>query len=72
MKSGKPAIRKSKAQATRPPSPSAWKIAEAFGVDMALLEANMKRTPYERIQRHQLALNAFLMLRDAGRGNHAR
>lgn len=38
---------------------------EKFGVDIAMLKANLKRTPMERIRRHQSALNLFLKLKEA-------
>jgi hypothetical protein len=39
--------------------------AEAYGIDISALKANLKRTPYERIMRHQIALDTILMLRNA-------
>ncbi len=41
--------------------------AKAYGIDITALMANLKRTPYERIIRHQIALDTFLMLRKAKR-----
>ncbi len=43
------------------------RTAEAYGIDVTTLIANLKRTPYERIMRHQIALDTFLMLRKAKR-----
>jgi hypothetical protein len=48
---------------------SAWKAAEDYGIDMALLVANLKRTPLERMRRHDAALNACLALRRGKRLN---
>jgi hypothetical protein len=39
--------------------------AKAYGIDIYALMMNLKRTPYERIRRHQLALNTLEMLRKA-------
>jgi hypothetical protein len=43
----------------------AWQAAEEFGVDMAQLEANLMKTPWERIQQHSRALNTAILLREA-------
>ena len=43
----------------------AWLAAKEFGVDMAQLEANLMKTPWERIQQHSRALNTALLLRQA-------
>ena len=37
--------------------------AEDFGVDISMLIDNIKRTPTERIRRHQIALNTVEKLR---------
>lgn len=37
---------------------SAWDEASAFGIDVTLLEANLRRTPAERI-RELVAMNRF-------------
>jgi hypothetical protein len=37
---------KGEREATRRP---AWKAAEGYGIDMSLLEANLRKTPAERI-----------------------
>ena len=42
---------------------SAWKAAEAYGFDMSLIEANLRRTPAERIRMHARALALALSLR---------
>lgn len=38
---------------------SAWEEASAFGIDVTLLAANLRRTPAERI-REMVAMNRFL------------
>ena len=42
-----------------------WKRAEGAGLDMSLLEANLRRTPLERIRAHDRALAMALALRAA-------
>ncbi len=42
---------------------SAWKAAEAYGLDMSLIEANLRRTPAERIRTHARTLALALALR---------
>lgn len=49
-----------------------WKAAEAHGCDMALLEANLRRSPAERIRRHSRALASALALREAMERRRAR
>lgn len=43
----------------------AWKAAEEHGVDMSLLEANLRKTPAERIRAHCRALADATALRRA-------
>lgn len=42
---------------------SAWTAAEAYGFDMSLIEANLRRTPAERIRAHARALALAIALR---------
>ena len=42
---------------------SAWKASEAYGFDMSLIEANLRRTPAELIRMHARALALALSLR---------
>lgn len=42
-----------------------WAIAKEYGIDVAMLLDNTRRSPAERIKRHQVALNTVLMLRKA-------
>ena len=49
---------------------SAWNLPEIqaaidYGIDVQKLMDNLKRTPAERIRRHQMALNAVEKLRKA-------
>jgi hypothetical protein len=41
--------------------------AAEYGIDIAMLEANLARSPSERIRRHQIALETFNKLRKARR-----
>jgi hypothetical protein len=43
----------------------AWEQAEAAGIDMSLLEANLRKSPIERIRAHDRALAAAISLREA-------
>lgn len=49
----------------KPRQASAWKTAEAYGFDMSLIEANLRRTPAERIRVHARALELAMALRQA-------
>jgi len=51
---------------------SAWEAAEAYGLDMSLVECNLRRTPAERIHAHSRALAFEEVLRKAVRESHAR
>lgn len=42
---------------------SAWEAAEAYGFDMSLIEANLRRTPADRIRAHARALALAIALR---------
>ena len=44
---------------------TAWGRAQAYGVDMSLLEANLRKTPQERIRAHSRALSEALALEKA-------
>ena len=50
---------------------SAWKTAEAYGMDMSLIEANLRRTPAERIRLHARALALALSLRQQMKNRRA-
>lgn len=50
---------------------SAWKAAEAYGFDMSLIEANLRRTPAERIRLHARALTLALSLRQQMKNRRA-
>jgi hypothetical protein len=41
--------------------------AADYGIDISMLIENLKRTPEERIRRHQIALNTVKSLRKAKR-----
>ena len=50
---------------------SAWKAAEAYGFDMSLIEANLRRTPAERIRLHARTLALALALRQQMKNRRA-
>jgi hypothetical protein len=45
----------------------AWRAAEEYGLDMSLVEESLRKTPWQRIQEHQSALETVLMLKKAYR-----
>jgi hypothetical protein len=45
----------------------AWTAAAAYGCDMSLLEASLRRTPAERVRVHRSALALFEALQAAGK-----
>lgn len=45
----------------------AIQAAAEYGIDIAMLRANLRRTPADRIRRHQIALETFRMLRRSKR-----
>lgn len=47
---------------------SAWKRARAAGVDVSLLESNLRLSISERLRRHDAALNTITKLRRAVQG----
>ena len=49
-----------------------WQAAQAYGIDVSLLEDSLQLTPLERIRTHARALNEVLMLQEAVRKQHAR
>jgi hypothetical protein len=58
---------KDKVQSHNPTIGKAWKRAEQYGFDMSLIEANLRRTPWERIRQHDRALATALALKQAMR-----
>jgi len=50
---------------------SAWHAASEYGVDMSLIESNLRKTPQERIRAHNRALAVAQKLRKAVKANHA-
>ena len=43
----------------------AWKAAEDYGFDMSIVEANLAKTPAERVRQHCEALELGMKLRKA-------
>jgi hypothetical protein len=66
-------MKKARREPEPPRESDAWQEAERFGCDMSLLEANLKKTPLERIRAHDRALSMAMALRRAmsERENHA-
>jgi|HubBroStandDraft_5_1064220.scaffolds.fasta_scaffold526513_2 hypothetical protein len=52
------------------PAKDAWAAAAAYGCDMNLLEASLRRTPAERIRVHRSALALVEALQAAGKRLH--
>jgi hypothetical protein len=50
----------------------AWAAAEAYGVDMNLLEISLRMTPLERIRANQDAVDLIEALEAAGRRRHVK
>jgi hypothetical protein len=50
---------------------SAWEAAEAYGFDMSLIEANLRRTPAERIRAHARALALATTLQEQMKSRRA-
>ena len=44
----------------------AWRAASKYGFDMALIEDALSKTPEERLDAHQRALDMILELKEAG------
>ncbi|MDD4735943.1 MAG: hypothetical protein PHP44_07545 [Kiritimatiellae bacterium] len=40
-----------------------WKRAEAYGMDMSLIRANLNLSVAERLRRHDVALRTMMVLR---------
>ena len=49
----------------------AWRAAEDYGIDMSLIEANLRKTPAERIRANSLAVASDLALRKAVRNRNS-
>ena len=64
MKQGKS---KKAGSVSRRPRKDPIQAAAEYGIDIPMLMANLARTPAERIRRHQIALEAFRVLRKAKR-----
>ena len=52
-------------------SSSAWDAARRHGIDTSLIEANLRKTPVERIRAHARALAMAMTLREAMRRRDA-
>lgn len=50
-----------------PREESAWEAARAQGIDMSLIELNLEMTPWERLLKHEQAIQFAEELRNARR-----
>jgi hypothetical protein len=53
-----------------PDAGPAWRAACEYGFDMSLVEEALSKTPEERLDSHQRALDMILALKETG-GHHA-
>jgi hypothetical protein len=44
--------------------------AEQYGIDVSLIDINLQKTPYERLQNHNQALKLATQLREAMEHSH--
>jgi hypothetical protein len=44
--------------------------AEQYGIDVSLIDVNLQKTPYERLQNHNQALKLAITLREAMEHKH--
>lgn len=58
---------KNKAGQVNPEQEDALRAAREYGIDVAMLIDNLKRSPAERIRRHQIALETMETLQQAQR-----
>jgi len=59
--------RTNKADQVNPELDDAVRAAREYGIDVAMLIANLKRSPAERVRRHQIALETMETLQQAQR-----
>ena len=69
---GQPPRRPGSDSPKRRAPPTAWQRAEAYGIDVSLLEANLRRPVAERLRRHDAALRSMLALREAVQRKNAK
>ena len=55
-----------------PDAGPAWRAAYEAGIDVSLIEENLRLTPEERLERHQHALDMILEMREAGKKHAAK
>ncbi|MDD3440653.1 MAG: hypothetical protein PHI39_00725 [Kiritimatiellae bacterium] len=53
------------------PMSAAWKRAEAYGMDVSLMKANLRLSVAERLLRHDAALRLMQSLREAVKRKNA-
>ena len=55
-----------------PDAGPAWRVAHEYGFDMSLIEDALSKTPEERLDAHQRALDTILELKEAGEHHAAK
>jgi hypothetical protein len=55
-----------------PDAGPAWRAAAEYGFDMSLVEDALQRTPEQRLELHQHALDMILELKEAGEHHAAK
>jgi hypothetical protein len=55
-----------------PDAGPAWRAAVEYGFDMSLVEDALQRTPEQRLELHQHALDMILELKEAGEHHAAK
>ena len=55
-----------------PDAGPAWRAAAEYGFDMSLIEDALQRTPEQRLELHQHALDMILELKEAGEHHAAK
>ncbi len=59
-------------QVMPPDASPAWRAACEYGFDMSLVQDALSKTPEERLEAHQRALDMILDLKEAGEHHAAR
>lgn len=55
-----------------PDAGPAWRAAMEYGFDMSLVEDALSKTPEQRLEQHQRALDLVLAIKEAGERNGAK
>ena len=70
---GSPSLRQAdhESRITNHDEDPSWRAAREYGCDMSIIDANLRKTPEERIIAHEMALDLARALREAGRRYYA-